>query len=228
MVFFHHARFWVFPASMLISACHGLYPIGYLMMLAAGCGVAAVLLVWLVCIDGGSIGLGAACPPVVPVPPAARLLDPVDGYPPLPVRPVRHPRATPGSDTAGHRAPPTSGDIGRAYGCGFRRYRIGRTRAMASISDWIPGVPAISAAGPGPRDCRYRFPVRPSISFPPRRRPISMAMGGFRRYRPGASRALISAGGPAGRSPGVISGRRRRPSISAGDAECPPVFRGYR
>lgn len=48
---------------------------------------------------------------------------------PLPVRPVRHPRATPGSDTAGHRAPPTSGDIGRAYGCGFRRYRIRRVHA---------------------------------------------------------------------------------------------------
>lgn len=120
-----------FPSSMLISACHGLYPIGYLMMLAAGCGVAAVLLVWLVCIDGGSIGLGAACPPVVAVPPVARLRDSVDGCsaPAGPVRPVRHPRATPGSDTAGRRAPPTSGDIGRAYGCGFRRYRIRRVHA---------------------------------------------------------------------------------------------------
>ena len=215
---------------MLISACHGLRPIGYLMMLAAGCGVAAVLLVWLVCIDGGSIGLGAACPPVVAVPPVARLRDSVDGCsaPAGPVRPVRHPRATPGSDTAGHRAPPTSGDIGRAYGCGFRRYRIGRARAMASISDWIPGIPAISAAGHRPAGLPISLsgPSVDIVSAPP---PADIyGYGRGRRYRPVASRALISDGGPAGRSPGVISGRRRRPAISAGDAERPPVFRGYR
>lgn len=106
-----------------------------------------MLLVWLVCIDGGSIGLGAACPPVVPVPPVARLRDPVDGYPPLPVRPVRHPRATPGSHAAGHRTP-----LHRRYrpghmheGC--RGYRIRRARSTASISGMDAGR-RISAARP--------------------------------------------------------------------------------
>lgn len=149
---------------MLISACHGLRPIGYLMMLAAGCGMAAVLLVWLVCIDGGPIGLGAACPPVVAVPPVARLRDSVDGCS-APAGPsgtlVQHrDRTPPGTGLPQHpaisdgRMGAGSADIGSGA-CTRDGIDI-RPDAMHPISIADPAAPG---------DCRYRFPGPPPISM---------------------------------------------------------------
>lgn len=143
--------------------------------------MAAVLLVWLACIDGGPIGLGAACPPVVPVPPVARLRDPADGT----SRPCRsglsgtrvqhRDRTPPGTGLPRH---PAISD-GRMH-AGCRRYRIRRVHARRHRYQAGRHVSDIDSGPLGTRGLPISIP-RPAC-----------------RYRRGASRALISAIGPAG------------------------------
>ena len=130
--------------------------------------MAAVLLVWLACIDGGSIGLGAACPPLVPVPPAARVRDPVDGYP-APAGPapsgtrVQHRYRTP-PDTGLPRHPATSGDIGWAVARGMPPISD-QARTRDGIDIRPDAMYPISIADPAaPGNCRYRFPACLPIS----------------------------------------------------------------
>ncbi len=181
MVFFHHARFWVFPSSMLISACQGLHPIGYLMMLL---GVGWLLCCW----SGLSVlmvvpsGLG---PPVLPW--SRSRLRRGSGIrwtgivSPLPVRPCPAPACNTG---IGHRRAPGSPDIrrhpaisaGRLH-AGCRRYRVRRVHARRHRYQADAMHPISIAAPAATGDCRYRFPGPTDIvsSSPP---PISMGTCG--------------------------------------------------
>ncbi len=158
MVFFHHARFWVFtdigmPWAVSHRISHDACCWVWGWLLCCWSGLSALMVV--------PSGLG------LPVLPWSRSrLWRGSGIRWTGILPCR---SGPSGTRVQHRdrtppdagPPPTSGNIGRAYGCGFRRYRIGRARAMASISDWIPGIPAISAAGPRPAG----LPI--SLSGPP-------------------------------------------------------------
>ncbi len=112
---------------------------------------------------------------------------------PLPVRPCPAPACNTG---IGHRRAPGSPNIRRhptisagRMGVGSHRYRIRRAHARwHRYRAWLPGTRPISAAAPGPRDCRYRF-FSPADIDGQRR---------GHRYRQGASRALIPVSGAGG------------------------------
>ena len=141
---------------------------------------------------------------------------------PLPVRPCPAPACNTG---IGHRRAPGSPDIrrhpaisaGRLH-AGCRRYRVRRVHARrhryqagrhaSDIDSGSRGTRGLPISIPRPHRYRFLFPAAD----------IDGHVRGH-RYRPNASRALISVSGPADRPPSVISGRRRRPSIPAGAAE---------